>query len=96
MNEDMEFVLRKSLDEIERTRRRQWMLLILTFCALMLFLLGVAITVNRAHHPELLREIMGPALISILTGIMVVLALSAFISRMTRRILKAIELQSKE
>ena len=38
---------------------------------------------------------MGPALISILTGIMVVLSLSVFISHMTRKILKAIELQSK-
>jgi len=96
MSEDMEVVLRKSLDEIERTRRRQWMLLILSLCAMILFLFGVARTATHAGEPQLFGEIMPLALISILTSIMVVLALSAFNASMTRKILKAIELQSKK
>jgi len=67
-----------------------------TLTATLCFLLGVARTATRASESQLFREIIGPALISILTSVMVMLALSAFIARMTRKILKAIKLQPKE
>jgi hypothetical protein len=43
-----------------------------------------------------MAEVLVGALISILTNILVVLGLSLFINRMTNKILKAIELFSKQ
>jgi uncharacterized membrane protein len=96
MTENMETVLRKSLDEIDRTRKRQWLLLILSFCALVLFLLGVAGTAKNVGDHRLLGQVMASVLVSILTNVLVVVMLGLFITRMTKKILKAIELLGRE
>jgi uncharacterized membrane protein len=96
MTEDLEAVLRRSLDEIDRTRKQQWILLISSFCALALFLLGVARTAHHVGDQRLLGQVMGSVLISTLTSVLVVVVLAMFITRMTKKILKAIELLSKE
>jgi uncharacterized membrane protein len=96
MTEDMEAVLRRSLDEIDRTRKRQWLLLILSFCALALFLLGVAGTARHVGDHRLLGQVMGSVVVSVLTNILVVVVLGMFITRMTKKILKAIELVSRK
>jgi len=96
MTEDMEAVLRRSLDEIDRTRKRQWILLISSFCALALFLLGVAGTAKNVGDHRLLGQVMGSVLVSLLTSVLVVIVLAMFITHMTKKILKAIELLSRE
>ena len=96
MAEEMDNVLRRSLDEVDRTRKIQWVLLIMSFCGLALFLYGVVGTAENAGESRLVGQVMVAVLVSILTNILVVLGLGIFISRMTKKILKAIELLSKE
>jgi|GEM_PF-5999740 len=96
MNEEMDNVLRRSLDEVDRTRKIQWVLLAMSFCGLALFLYGIVGTARNAGEPRLVGQVMVSVLVSLLTNLLVVLGLGIFISRMTKTILKAIELLSKE
>ncbi|HKW63551.1 MAG TPA: hypothetical protein VJN89_13465 [Candidatus Acidoferrum sp.] len=96
MTEEMENILRKSLDEVDRTRKRQWMYLALCSACLSVFLFNIWGTAQRAGETRLGAEVLVGAIISILTNVLVVLGLSLFINRMTNKILKAIELLSKE
>lgn len=41
MTEEMDNVLRRSLDEVDRTRRRQWIYLALSFACLSVFLISI-------------------------------------------------------
>jgi hypothetical protein len=103
MTDDMESVLRRSLDEVDRARKRQWAYLVVSVSFLALF---VVASVEVSHNLEVARDFAGDyrlsagvflgAVISILTNILVILGLSLFINRMTSRILKAIELLSKQ
>jgi hypothetical protein len=95
MTQEMDSVLRKSLDEVDRTKKRQWAYLALCFCALTLFVVSLMKTAANIGDHRLMTEVLVGALISILTNILVVLGLSLFINRMTNKILKAIELSSK-
>ncbi len=96
MAEEMDNVLRRSLDEVDRTRKIQWVLLVLSFCGLALFLYGVLGTAKNAGEPRLVGQVMVSVFVSMLTNVLVVLGLGIFISRMTKKILKAIELLSKK
>ena len=96
MAEEMDNVLRRSLDEVDRTRKIHWVLLIMSFCGLALFLYSVVATARNAGEPRLVGQVMVSVLVSMVTNILVVLGLGIFISRMTKKILKAIELLSKE
>ena len=96
MTEEMENVLRKSLDEVDHTRKRQWVYLALCLACLSLFLFSIWGTAHRVGDTRLGPQVLVGAIISILTNILVVLGLSLFINRMTNKILKAIELLSKE
>lgn len=103
MTEEMDTILRKSLDEVDRTRKRQWVYLALCFGCLSLFLLSIMLTAHNISDSDprplpvrLVAEVLVGAIISILTNILVVLGLSLFISRMTNKILKAIQLLSKQ
>jgi uncharacterized membrane protein len=96
MTQEMESVLRRSLDEVDRARKRQWAYLALCFCCLTLFLISIMKTAENIGDTRLVAEVLVGALISILTNILAVLGLSLFISRMTNKILKAIDLLAKE
>jgi hypothetical protein len=96
MTQETETVLRRSLDEVDRARKRQWAYLALCFCCLTLFLISIMKTAENIGDRRLVAEVLLGALISILTSILAVLGLSLFISRMTNKILKAIELLAKE
>lgn len=98
MAEEMDVILRKSLDAVDRARRRQWVYLALCFGCLSLFLFSIWTTAqnNQALRPGLGAEVLVTAILSILTNILVILGLSLFINRMTNKILKAIELLSKQ
>jgi len=96
MTQEMDSVLRRSLDEVDRIKKRQWAYLALCFCALTLFVFSLMKTAANIGDQRLMAEVLVGALISILTNILVVLGLSLFINRMTNKILKAIELFSKQ
>jgi hypothetical protein len=95
MTEEVDDILRKSLDEVDRIKKRQWAYLALCFCCLWLFVWSMMVTAHNIGDTHLVAEVLIGAIISILTNILVVLGLSLFINRMTNRILKAIELSSK-
>lgn len=92
----MDNILRESLDEVDRIRKRQWAYLALCFCCLWLFVWSMMVTAHNIGDTHLVAEVLIGAIISILTNILVVLGLSLFINRMTNKILKAIELSSKQ
>ena len=96
MTEDMDNILRKSLNEVDRIRKRQWAYLALCFCCLWLFVWSMMVTAHNIGDTHLVAEDLIGAIISILTNILVVLGLSLFINRMTNKILKAIELSSRQ
>ena len=91
MTEEMDNILRKSLNEVDRIRKRQWAYLALCFCCLWLFVWSMMVTAHNIGDAHLVAEVLIGAIISILTNILVVLGLSLFINRMTNKILKAIE-----
>lgn len=96
MTQELDSVLRKSLDEVDRARKRQWVYLALCFSCLVLFMISIMKTAANIGDTRLIAEVLVGALISVLTNILVVLGLSLFINRMTNKILKAIDLISKE
>lgn len=95
MTEEMDNVLRKSLDELDRTRKRQWIYLALSFVLLSFFLINIVITALNVHDIRLVATVLVGAILLALTNILTILGLSLFINRMTNRILKAIELVSR-
>ncbi|HUA00417.1 MAG TPA: hypothetical protein VMB02_08805 [Candidatus Aquilonibacter sp.] len=97
MAEDMETILRKSLDAVDRSQR--WQVAGLVFFLLFLLIhLSAFITITHEGH-----DVQAASARAVAMGIFsVVLTVAActfgitfFISRMTKRILKAIELSSK-
>ena len=96
MTEEMDNVLRKSLNEVDRIRKRQWAYLALCFCCLWLFVWSMMVTAHNIGDTHLVAEVLIGAIISVLTNILVVLGLSLFINRMTNKILKAIELSTRQ
>lgn len=95
MSDQMESVLRRSLDEVDRARKWQWVFLVSSFCTLVFWLVSMADTARRIGEPRLFGQIMVSVFVSMLTNVLVVLGLGIFITRMTKRILKAIELIAK-
>lgn len=96
MSEEIDDVLRRSLDEVDRTRKRQWIYLALSLACLLFFLYGIMSTAKNAGDFRVAADVLVGTLIVALTNIFVVVALSLFINRMTSKILKAIEPLSKE
>jgi hypothetical protein len=96
VNEQLETVLRRSLDDVDNARKRQWLYLGLAFGLLVFFVGSVMIIEKNIGDFRMISEILFGSLVLILTNILVVLGLSLFINRMTLKILKAIELLSKQ
>jgi len=95
MSEEMDNILRRSLDEVDRTRKRQWAYLALCFICLLLFVSSILQTAHNIGDQRLGAAVLLGAILSVLTNILIILGLSLFINRMTTRILKAVELSSK-
>src|ERR1700722_5243549 len=96
MTKKMENVLRKSLNEVDRIRKRQWAYLALCFCCLWLFVWSMMVTAHNIGDTHLVAEVLIGAIISILANFFVFLCLSLFINRMTNKILKEIDLSTKK
>jgi uncharacterized membrane protein len=97
MAQDMEDILRKSLDAVDRTQKWQVAGMIV-FLLLLLLHLFAFIGAVHAHHevPTISPRAIGMGIFSVLLMVVAcTFGITFFISRMTRRILKAIELSSK-
>jgi hypothetical protein len=94
MSQEMEAALRKSLDDVDRIRKRQ-------IAAMIVFMLAfVGAVIWLSHISKLPSTDMRTLLVGSVFVIAAELGYCSFaviihISRMTRRILKAIELSSK-
>lgn len=95
MTEQLDTILRKSLDDVDRARKRQWAYLGGCFVCLAFFVFTMMKGAHLMGDNRLVAELFLGTIISILTNILVVLGLSLFINRMTNKILKAIDLLSK-
>jgi tetrahydromethanopterin S-methyltransferase subunit E len=96
MNEQLETVLRKSLDEVDSARKRQWLYLGMAFALLVFFVTVVMIIGHDIGDVRMTSGVLVGSLVMVLTNILVVLGLSLFINRMTRKILKAIDLLARQ
>jgi hypothetical protein len=97
MAEDMETILRKSLDAVDRSQRWQ-MAGMVVFLLLLLLHLFAFMAAMHGHHDvqNASPQTTGMGIFSVLLMIVTcTFGITFFISRMTKRILKAIELSSK-
>jgi hypothetical protein len=95
MSEQIEMTLRNALDEVDRTRRRQmWGLAILCF----VFLVAAGSAIATLHNagaratPELRVTLIASVELMMFTVGFCMLGVWFFMTRMTAKILKAIEL----
>ena len=98
MSELPEILLRKSLDEIDRTRRIQRIMLVLLVAGVAMVALVAAKLSNVVGNPLAdsgsARMIIPMIVLSVTNLLVIVGSLGVLIATMTKRILKAIELMS--
>lgn len=97
MAEDMETILRKSLDAVDRSQRWQMTGLVIFLLLLLLHLVAFMAAVHGGHGVQNVSpRAIGMGIFSVLLMVVAcTFGITFFISRMTKRILKAIELSSK-
>ncbi len=97
MAEDMETILRKSLDAVDRSQRWQMAGLVIFLLLLLLHLFAFMAAVHGGHGVQNVSpRAIGMGIFSVLLMVVAcTFGITFFISRMTKRILKAIELSSK-
>jgi uncharacterized membrane protein len=97
MAEDMETILRKSLDAVDRSQKWQMAGLVVFLLLLLLHLFTFMALVHSGHEVQAASS--RAVAMGIFSVLLMVVActfgITFFISRMTKRILKAIELSSK-
>jgi hypothetical protein len=92
----METILRKSLDELDYIKRQQLIGLLLVLALFLSMAFGIAVTLRRNHaDPDFWRMLAVNAELMTFNAAFGVLGVCLFITRMTRKILKAIELSSQ-
>jgi hypothetical protein len=97
MSQDLEQVLRKSLDEVDRTQKWQYAGLTIFLLFLLVHMyafIGMSHGGSEASPPSRQTVAMGIFSVILMVGVCT-FGITVFVSRMTRRILKAIELSSK-
>jgi hypothetical protein len=94
MSQETENVLRKSLDEVDRIKKRQAVVFVILFCAVMeaLWWLG---HMSENSATDVRKLIVFAVCVLFLAMIFVAVAFARVQSRMTLKILKAIELLSR-
>ena len=97
MAEEMETILRKSLDAVDRSQRWQMAGLVIFLLLLLLHLFAFMAAVHGHHDVQNVSpRAIGMGIFSVLLMVVAcTFGITFFISRMTKRILKAIELSSK-
>ena len=97
MPQDMENILRKSLDEVDRVQKWQitGLVIFLLFLVVHAFAF-IGMVHGGAEAAPLTRRTVGMGILSVMFMVGVcTFGVTYFISRMTKRILKAIELSSR-
>jgi len=97
MTEEMETILRRSLDAVDRSQRWQMTGLVIFLLLVLLHLFAFMAAVHGGHGAEgASSRAIGMGIFSVLLMVVAcTFGITFFISRMTKRILKAIELSSK-
>jgi len=97
MAEDMETILRKSLDAVDRSQKWQVAGLVIFLLLLLLHLVAFMAAVHGHHDVQTVSpRAIGMGIFSVLLMVVAcTFGITFFISRMTKRILKAIELSSR-
>jgi hypothetical protein len=97
MADEMETILRKSLDAVDRSQRWQVTGLVVFLLLLLLHLFAFMDAVHGGHDFNTLSpRAIGMGIFSVLLMMVAcTFGITFFMSRMTKRILKAIELSSK-
>jgi hypothetical protein len=94
MSQELDATLRKSLDDVDRIRKRQRAAMVFFMLAFVAAVIWLA-HLSRSSSTDV-RTVLGAAVFVIAAELgYCTFALTLHISRMTRRILKAIELSSK-
>lgn len=95
MTQDMDAILRKSLDEVDRSQRWQIAGLVIFLLLLALHLFGFMVdTQLHSGAPDRRDLFMGVTSV-IFTVCFCAFGVTFYVSRMVKRVLKAIELSSK-
>ena len=97
MTEEMETILRRSLDAVDRSQKWQMTGLVIFLLLVLLHLFAFMAAVHGGHGAEgASSRAIGMGIFSVLLMVVAcTFGITFFISRMTKRILKAIELSSK-
>jgi hypothetical protein len=97
MTDEMEAILRKSLDAVDRSQKWQMTGLVIFLLLVLLHLFAFMAAVHNGHGAEAASSrAVGMGIFSVLLTVAAcTFGITFFISRMTKRILKAIELSSK-
>jgi hypothetical protein len=96
MSQEMETILRKSLDEMDSIRRQQLVGLLVILALFLALAFGIVITLHKNHpDPDFWRMLIANAELMTFNVAFGVLGVCLFITRMTKKILKAIELSSR-
>jgi hypothetical protein len=97
MSEEMDVILRRSLDELDRLRTRQLVGLLVVIALFLSLAFGIVLTLRQNHpEPEFWRMLIANAELMTFNVAFGVLGICLFMTRMTKKILKAIELSSKQ
>jgi hypothetical protein len=97
MSQEMDLILRKSLDELDRLRTRQLVGLLVVMALFLALGFGIVLTLHKNHpEPDFWRMLIANAELMTFNVAFGVLGICLFMTRMTRKILKAIELSSKQ
>jgi hypothetical protein len=97
MSQDLETILRKSLDDVDRSQKWQMagLVIFLLFLALHAFAFITAVHAGKETSVPNARALtMGIISVMFMVGVCT-FGITFFVSRMTKRVLKAIELSSK-
>ena len=97
MTDEMETILRKSLDAVDRSQKWQMAGLVIFLLLVLLHLFTFIAAVHGGHEIQAVTaRAVGMGIMSVLLLVVAcTFGITFFISRMTKRILKAIELSSR-
>jgi hypothetical protein len=97
MSQEMDLILRKSLDELDRLRTRQLIGLLVVIALFLSLAFGIVLTLHKTHpDSDFWRMLIANAELMTFNVALGVLGICLFMTRMTKKILKAIELSSKQ
>ncbi len=95
MSQETEIILRTSLDEVDRIRKRQIAAFVFFLCTLLALLIWLGY-ISESRTADMRKMLLGSVFVLVWAMVYVAMALAMSISRMTKKILQAIELLSKE